>query len=99
MAEITPVASPTVKLRLRKLYMDDGSKPNIALDMVDVTNQVILDNFAAIGANLISTGTGAPAAAATAPGSVYIRTDGASAAEVIYVNHDGLAGSWLAVAP
>lgn len=31
------------------------------------------------------------------PGSVYIRSDGASGAEVIYVNHDGDPGSWTAL--
>lgn len=41
-------------------------------------------------------GAGAPNFACAA-GSIYIRNDGASASQVIYVNHNGLAGSWAAL--
>ena len=46
--------------------------------------------------NRIHTGSGAPNFA-TVEGSIYLRVDGASAAEVLYVNHDGQAGSWAAL--
>lgn len=46
--------------------------------------------------NRIHTGAGAPNFATTA-GSIYLRTDGANAGEVMYVNHNGDAGSWAAL--
>lgn len=46
--------------------------------------------------NRIHTGSGAPNFATT-PGSIYLRIDGANAGEVLYVNHDGQAGSWAAL--
>lgn len=97
MAIIEASASPTFKSHLRKLYQDDGSKPDIALDMVDKTNQILLDNLVATGGGRIFVGAGAPTLDGVPTGSLYIRTDGASAAEVLYVNHDGAVGSWTAV--
>lgn len=38
-------------------------------------------------------GTGAPAFACAA-GSIYVRTNGANANQVLYTNFDGQAGSW-----
>jgi len=98
MAILTPSSSPVFVNQLRQLAQDDGGRPDLALDQVDRTNQILLDNMVAMGGGHILIGEGVPAAACEA-GSIYIRTNGTGPAEVLYVNHDGDAGSWYALTP
>lgn len=49
-----------------------------------------------LGGGLVSTGTGAPTAAASA-GSLYLRTNGGNNDRVLYVNYDGGATHWVPV--
>lgn len=62
---------------------------------LDVSGSLVIgSNIQMPQLNTILSGAGVPALATTA-GSIYLRSDGASANEVLYVNHDGLIGSWL----
>jgi hypothetical protein len=74
----------------------DDWQYGVDLDTGSATNNYSVADIRLSQSNHIHTGSGAPAFA-TAPGSMYLRIDGANAGEVLYVNHDGQAGSWSAL--
>jgi hypothetical protein len=74
----------------------DDWEYGVDLDTGSGTNNYSVADMRLSQSNRIHTGAGAPAFATTA-GSMYLRIDGANAGEVLYVNHDGLSGSWAAL--
>jgi hypothetical protein len=74
----------------------DDWQYGVDLDTGDATNNYSVADIRLSQSNHIHTGTGVPAFA-TKAGSIFIRTDGANAGEVIYTNFDGQAGSWAAL--
>lgn len=74
----------------------DDWQYGVDLDTGDATNNYSIADIRLSQSNHIHTGTGAPAFP-TKAGSLFIRTDGANAGEVLYTNFDGQAGSWSAL--
>ena len=74
----------------------DDWEYGVDLDTGSGANNYSVADIRLSQSNRIHTGSGAPNFATTA-GSMYLRTNGANAGEVLYVNHDGQAGSWAAL--
>ena len=74
----------------------DDWQYGLDLDTGSTANNFSVADIRLSQQNRIHTGSGAPNFA-TSAGSMYLRVDGANSSEVLYVNHDGLAGSWAAL--
>jgi len=74
----------------------DDWQYGVDLDTGSATNNYSVADIRLSQKNHIHTGAGAPAFD-TASGSLYIRTDGANAGEVLYVNHSGALADWSAL--
>lgn len=74
----------------------DDWEYGVDLDTGSAVNNYSVADIRLSQANRIHTGAGAPAFATT-PGSIYLRTDGANAGEVLYTNFSGGAGDWAAL--
>lgn len=74
----------------------DDWEYGVDLDTGSAVNNYSVADVRLSQSNRIHTGSGAPAFATT-PGSIYLRTDGANAGEVLYTNFSGGAGDWSAL--